>query len=620
MRVKAKQMAVLLPITFLLVLSGLACTRDEAPSSPNRIAESLSFDHALENKHVLMKRFALGPIARAGLLPKARASLSPVTSFDSDPIEALPGSEIILSMGMLSLGAEISEADQPVFRVDLVGPKGKKTLLEVTGQRDFALDEWWRSRIRIPNDLGTPVRIRFTVTPTDSTGTNAGSAIPVWGVPRLIASSQIARPNVLFVVFDTLRADHMSPYDYERDTTPFLTQLAARGAIANELVATYPTTLSSHWSMFTGLFPARHGVYPGVGGRSAPSESILAKNFQEAGYRTSAFTEGGFVHSIFGFATGFDLYHNSPKDKIHDLSGSAKSTFDLALDWLTEAKDDPFFMFLHTYQVHTPYEPSEPYRQQFAQSDYQGRWLERYPALVSFQINNRKIDLSEEEFAHILNLYDAEIRELDDLFASFWSELEALDILDNTIIVITSDHGEDFVEHGWINHGTTLYDPALLVPLIIIAPDQVPAGTRLRCQRSSTDLMPTVLELAGLEIPTGLDGRSMASELKRGACEGDHPAFSELLNATYGFQEDLPIVSLRSEGWKLIRHIKSGELEAYDLRKDPDERVSIPDDVAPELIEALDAYIATRPDYVAEEEREVPQKLRESLKALGYVE
>jgi len=148
----------------------------------------------------------------------------------------------------------------------------------------------------------------------------------------------------------------------------------------------------------------------------------------------------------------------------------------------------------------------------------------------------------------------------------------------------------------------------------------VASGARLDCQRSSTDLMPTVLELAGLEIPAGLDGRSIASELKLGRCEEDHPAFSELLNATYDFQEDLPIVSLRREGWKLIRHVNSDELEAYDLSHDPGEQRSTPGEVTPELIEELDAYVASRPDHVTEDEQEVPEEMRESLKALGYVE
>jgi arylsulfatase A-like enzyme len=611
----------LLFATGVCLLSLAACRGEESAddsvvAQPPRSARAISFEDSLARDWVVAKRLNLGSVSRSGLQPQPRTDVEFQNAFDSDPIVISAGDELLVSMGMLSLGASVPTGDRPRFRVDLVGSGGERRLLEATGQADFGIDEWSQRRVSLPTDLGSPAVLRFSVAPPEDPDPAGPAAFAVWGAPRVLTTGETRRPNIIFVVFDTLRADHTEPYGYHRKTTPFLSHLAAQGALVEQVVATYPTTLTSHWSMFTGLFPARHGVYPGAGRRQSPSRT-LANHFQEAGYRTAAFTEGGFVHSIFGFDNGFDLYHDGPTKGINDLSGSAKDTFHLASTWLSEAKEDPFFLFLHTYEVHTPYEPSEAYRELYAKG-YDGRWSDVYPPLATFAINNEKTDPTAEERAHIVNLYDAEIRELDALFEELWSRLDDLGILEDTIVVITSDHGEDFFEHGWLSHGTTLYDPALMIPFIIVGADGVEAGLRLDCQRSQPDFMPTLLDLAGLQIPDDLDGLSMLPALRAGRCEREHAAFSELLSATYKRQDDLPIVSLRKGNKKLIRHIPSGALEAYDLGSDPAEQQSAIDPTFRELEMELDAYIGTRPDHVVEGDEEIPLDVQARLRALGY--
>lgn len=427
------------------------------------------------------------------------------------------------------------------------------------------------------------------------------------------------RPSVILVVFDTLRADHTQPYGYERETTPFLSELAERGTLVEEVVATYPSTLSSHWSMFTGLFPARHGIYPGRG-RAFPRTKPLSEHFQDAGYRTAAFTEGGFVHSLFGFDRGFDVYDDGPASGLLDFDGSAASTFAAALDWLTGVGDDPFFLFLHTYQVHVPYDPDETQRVRFADPNAK-RWRKTFPALTTVAINKGRVRVGSRDRAQIVDLYDAEIRELDDHFRSLWAKLEARGRLDDTIVVITSDHGEDLFEHGWLNHGTTLHDPALLVPLIIVAPGRVASGARLACQWSQTDIMPTILGLAGLSVPPGLDGASRLDDLRRGQCGRDSRAFSELSDSGYDRDDETPMVSLRRDGWKLILHLASGELEAFDLRSDPAETKDVAGDVDIALRRELLEYARSLPGLPAGPPgRGAPEALRGRLEALGYVE
>jgi arylsulfatase A-like enzyme len=595
-----------------------------APSAPpvSRLAAPLGFEQALAEDRVSEGHFSIGAVARPGLRSDPNA-IDRRAAFDSDPVEVEPGTEILLTTGMWLPDGDVPALDRPRFTVDAIGPDGESRLLESIGQRDFDPSGWSTVRRTVPEAIGSPVTFRFGIELSDETAALDGRSLPLWGVPRLLRPASTKRPSVLFVVFDTLRADRTDPYGRVKGNTPFLSQLATRGALVEEFVSTYPTTLSSHWSMFSGLFPARHGIYPGTP-LTRPRPLSMAEVFHDAGYRTAAFTEGGFVHSLFGFDKGFDLYHNGPDKALDDLSGSAAETFGLALDWLSALEREPFFMFLHTYEVHTPYDPDPEFTPEL-DPDYDGRWTTRLDPLVTFAINSGKFEPTDAEFDRIQQLYEAEIRGLDDAFSRFWARLEALGLVDDTIVVITSDHGEDFWEHGWLSHGTTLYDPALLVPFLVVAKGRVAENARLACQRSQTDLMPTLLDLAGLPVPADLDGHSMREELERGVCEdGDDAAYSELLTTFYDKRpSDLPIASLRKRGWKVIRHTTSGDLEAYDLRRDPDEQQDASDaDADADAVEALaaelDAYLRTTPEGADADMSDLPQDVRDRLEALGY--
>lgn len=581
------------------------------------LLEDVTFREATARGDVELAPRALGPESRPALEPK-RSPAHDLVAFVSDPIESDGALRIEGALAMQSRDRRVVETDRPLFRLRAVGPSGEKTLLERTGLTDFPPDRWSDYRIEFPDDLGSPVSLSFETSRPPLGRHESLRARALWTPPRVARRAKARRPDVLLVVFDTLRADHTQPYGYARETTPFLSQIAARGAVVRDFVASYPTTLTAHWSMFTGLLPAHHGVYPG-GGINKPTATTLADRFHDAGYATAAFTEGGYVHSLFGFDRGFDRYDNGPATTLVDHSGSAPETFALAQRWLLAQQDVPWFVFLHTYQVHSPYAPPPEYREMFA-DEYRGRWQDEFPVLASFTVNEGRTRVGAEELAHVTRLYDAEIRELDDLFARFWKTLDAAGRFDDAIVIVTSDHGEDLMEHGWLQHGTTLYDPALRVPFLVVAPGRVAPGRTLDCQRPQTDLMPTVLELAGLVVPEGLDGRSLSGELARGRCEGDRPALSELVEPTYERHADLPLVSLRSSGWKLIRHVKSGRLERYHVERDPGEREPVEDATSTRALEAqLDAYVATRPVGLDDGVEEISPELRARLQALGYL-
>jgi len=599
-----------------LAVSLILGCRDVPEERPTRF-EDVPFTSAVAGGQIERTRVSIGPETRP-VLVGGRGAAGHSLVFESDPIAI---QEVSAIEGAIAMKARDPDADarvRRVFRIDARGPAGQRTLLERGTEDAVKPDQWTEYRVALPADLGSPLTLHFEATPSPQQSGQANRARTYFTSPRIVRSASEKRANVLLVVFDTLRADRTQPYGYTRETTPFLAELAKRGTRVRDFVATYSSTLTTHWSMFTGLFPARHGVYPGKGIRKYEG-ATLANEFHAAGYTTAAFTEGGYVHSLFGFDKGFDRYHNGPATKIEDQRGAAPETFALARDWLMTREKEPWFLFLHTYQVHGPYAPPAEYRAMFA-NDHKGRWHDVFPVLSTFTVNNGKTQVSDVELASISNLYDAEIRQLDDLFAQLWQTLDEAGRLDNTIVVITSDHGEDLMEHGWLQHGTTLYDPALRVPFLVVAPGRVAEGATLACQRPQPDLMPTVLELAGLEVPEGLDGRSLAPSLESGSCDGDRPAFSELLEPTYRRHADLPLVSLRGDDWKLIRHLNTGQIERYRLDRDPGETHNLTGSNDTRSLEAeLDQYIKSRPAGLDGGVEPISAEVRARLEALGYL-
>ncbi len=603
----------------LLVATAAACGPDSPAQLPQLGAE-VPVEAALAAGQIMLKELELPPVARSALVPFARrGEWPPIYDFSSEPLDVHPSTQVWGAIGMKTYGIEVQEGDRPTFRLLAEGAEGQALLLEKTGTVDFPPDQWLPFRLDLPESIGSPVKLRFTINYPPNIKPGAPKSTGTWAVPRVLRRRKTELPNVLLVVFDALRADRTGLYGYDRPTTPFLDRLAKRGAMVEQVIAPYPSTLTSHWSIFTGLSPPRHRAYPEQGVR--PEAETLAEILRRAGFLTAAFTEGGYVHSLFGFGRGFDLYHNGSAKGLQDFLGTAEATFGLAADWLAQHKDSRFFLFLHTYQVHAPYSPPAEYLAKF-ETGYSGRWARSYPAKEAFPINNRETSVRPQEIAHLEALYDAEIRYLDDSLEDLWDRLQALGVLDDTLVLITSDHGEDLMEHGWMHHGTTLYEPALRVPLVVIWKGRVPEDSRLRCQRALVDLMPTILELIGLEPPQMLDGRSFAKELRAGVCGKSRPAYAELRNSTYKRHAGIPMASVSDGAWKLIAHEASGDAELYHLSVDPGEDRNLIEsegERAQGLRKALAAYLAAGPQTAGPGEELTPE-VEEQLRGLGYLE
>ena len=406
-----------------------------------------------------------------------------------------------------------------------VGDQGEDPMLEVNDQAQAALhfaitwgaqghpsrtlwsatltseqaDTVHEARIPMLPDHVEGARLTFEVRATETRGTGAGRAY--WLDPALAAApTGQARPNVLLVVLDTLRADRLGCYGYDRPTSPRLDALAREGVLYERAWSAAPWTLPSHASLFSSLHAVEHGVFDASVRLPEEAETIAEVLFS-AGYDTAAFTEAGYVRPELGLAQGFARFRCALAEVDETLDGAAA--------WI-EARERPYFAFVHTYKVHTPYDPEGAARELLVRP-YDG------PLPVNARVDDvpaahKAHDYTAEDARYLSDLYDAEIRELDVAFGAFMDRLKAAGALDNTLVIITADHGEEFAEHGQFNHSNSLYEEQLRVPLILLPPrsmSEPSSGTRSPRAAMSVDVAPTIAQVADAPVPRGWSGRSL---------------------------------------------------------------------------------------------------------------
>jgi hypothetical protein len=310
--------------------------------------------------------------------------------------------------------------------------------------------------------------------------------------------------GVVLISIDALRADALGLYGARRETSPFLDRLAERrGVVFENAFAQIPSTLPSHLSMLTGLYPSEHGVFP-------PSDVLAAEIptlpelLRAAGFRTFGHSEGGYVQGGFGFARGFEEWTDTPYAADTDV----ERTFRRGLDSLARVgAGERFFLFLHTYAVHDPYDPPAAYRERFWPGPPPaGAFEPTGPNFAAF--NFHLLDAPAEAVPYYRALYEAGVRHVDDVLAELVAGLERLGLADETAIVFTSDHGEEFLEHGRLVH-TQAYPECLRIPLVVLHPG-LARGRRVATIAETIDLPPTIAELAGIAAPVGVSGESLA--------------------------------------------------------------------------------------------------------------
>lgn len=436
------------------------------------------------------------------------------------------------------------------------------------------------------------------------------AALLLIGLSIWIFGSQPTRPRSLVLIsLDTLRADRLGAYGYGRPTSPTLDQLATSGVVFDKMIAVSSWTLPTHLTLLTGLYPSSHGITHWQRGALSPDRLLLAERLKKAGYRTAAVTGGGYVGQRFGFARGFDEYSQLVSRK-HLETGSFPIAVQRAQQFLaTVPSDQPYFLFLHTYDIHCPYVPPAAYAQQFLSK---GAKQTQYTNCLQGK-QKREVTFDAGERQYLSDMYDASIRQVDDNLGDLVRSLKARADFADTVIVIFSDHGEEFFEHGKLGHEGTLYNEVLHVPCLIVAPHLAPR--RVAQQVSHVDVLPTILQLLSLEVPAALDGVSLVPLMEGATAPTRAFQFSEL-----SWHGDLR--SRYSDEHHLIATQGTKEQELFALPVDPLEQRNLAQQ-HPETAEALRAELDAFADGLTSSPPEaLPDASREhleELKTLGYL-
>ncbi|MEE2678109.1 MAG: sulfatase [Myxococcota bacterium] len=501
-------------------------------------------------------------------------------------------------------------------------------------------------------------------------------ALRIWeapvpaSVPEVTEASALRPARIVLLSVDTARDDRI-----DAETAPAIARLAAEGARAERFYAASNYTLPSHMSIFTGLDPQEHGVTRDAA-RLAPGVPTLAELLAASGYRTRAFHEGAYVEARFGFARGFEAYRRHPHvDVVRDALPDV-------LDWIRDQDDAPWFLFLHTYAAHFPYGGFARYRSEAPERAlppdgviddlrrrYPGERLygparrdalpadERYLCSLYNQLAEahgtllpcgsdvldeafRAAPEAEGDLAAIVRSYDARIGEVDEAVARIRETLESLGQWEDTLFVITADHGESFYEHGLPKHEYVPFDEVLRVPLVISWPEFFGerGGVLVAGPAWHLDLLPTLLSLAGISPPEGLAGKDLSPVLAgEAALPADRSVFPAILRPAHKEQRPLRRVAIQGDSKRIEGHAVFGDEAGFlfDLAADPGERHNLRT-LRPGEVAALDAAIASweaglsprapihqgtgLPITGEADPVEIAPDLREGLRQLGYVE
>jgi len=424
-------------------------------------------------------------------------------------------------------------------------------------------------------------------------------------VPSVVSE----QPNIILISLDTLRADRLGSYGCELPTSPAIDAFAEGSVVFDQAIAQSSHTSASHLAIFQSR-------YPSATEESAPH---LAEIFKGAGYFTWAITGGGKISakSRFNFDRGFEGYEEYPK--------GFRVSADIIEAWLQQPPRRPFFLFLHTYDIHAPYSNGAMYDTMYF-PDYEGDvnpnrtqdYLNQLLGNTPVSERDSSITWNEADRRKLRALYNGGVRATDDYMERLFDAIGSSPSWnwDRDILVILSDHGEEFWEHGSVAHGHTLYQELIRVPLIVRFPGSLHAGTRIGTMVRLMDVGPTLLEMADIDKPESFWGRSLLPLL----ADAEEPM--EPVNAISQTSGVKAIISLP---WKLILYPKEGRTLLFNLVEDPKELHSVEAD-HPELVTQLKEMLKMTarnedvPDlYVDEADIDDPALL-EQLKALGYVD
>ncbi len=448
------------------------------------------------------------------------------------------------------------------------------------------------------------------------------------------------KPNVILLIVDTLRADRLGAYGYDKPTSPNIDRVAENGVLFEQTYVQWASSLPSHSSIMTSLYPHLHGAFPN-GSELNPELLTIGKILKAHGYTNGAFVTNHLVGNQYNFEAGFDRffdltevnYENSSRTSwIHSLN--LVRVFDriqrtdifttLAMGWLEENADKPMFLWLQWLQPHAPYDPPEKFLRKFEPEPYEGiadGSLEQID-----EIREKTVQLTEADKKHYEALYDAEVNIADQEIGKILDKLEELGLTENSIVIITSDHGENLYEHN-IEYGHYgVYDSSLRIPLIFSFPKALPQGATETNVVESIDIASTLLEILNIERPKQFQGESLMPLVRDEDVAWKDEAYSIMLQTSRNF------FSIRSDDWKIILNAypeNKQRYELYNLAEDPRElnnRFEAEPILADSLKTRLTTWIETnfKPVEMAytpglKLKQEFDKATEERLRSLGYI-
>ena len=482
--------------------------------------------------------------------------------------------------------------------------------------------QWIEQEVDLRAFAGKQIWLAFR---TSFPGAPEGEALPVVGVfgePVLHDRARYRHGRgVLVISIDTLRRDHMSLYGYPRRTTPGLEALARESVVFDDAVSTSSWTLPAHASLLTSTYPSVHGaVNLNVG--LSPAWPSVATLLQEAEFTTQALVTHVYLSTEYGFGEGFDRHVYLPETRAEEVTKRA-------IRFLRAMGDRDFFLFVHYYDPHWHYDPPAPYDETFDPSydgDASGVWWD-FKELDRDSIDPRDLH-------HIEALYDGEILYTDRHVERLMRSMKELGIFDKTLIVVTSDHGEEFLEHGSWEHQKTLYEEQLRVPLIIKFPGGEEAGRRVKEQVTLLDVAPTIAYVMELPVPASFRGVSLQGELVENRelwSETEHTIDgTHKLSLRRGASSTKAIFSVRvsvsgSVSLGDADDVDVLDVELFDLEADPGELEALDDNemrqrVEERLRDYLAGVAAAREGKTDTPNVDLDPKERERLRALGYIQ
>jgi len=465
------------------------------------------------------------------------------------------------------------------------------------------------------------------------------------------------RVNVLLITLDTTRVDRLGCYGNRRIATPNLDRLAAEGVLFESAFTPVPSTLPSHCSIMTGMYPARHGVHDNGIYRLDETLTTLAERLRDEGYWTGAFVSAFVLDRQFGLAQGFDTYDDrvdEPQiggdparllfdDRLPDehrrwlaqLASSFQRRADAvsrsAIDWLHESPQEPFFLWVHYFDPHASYNAPEPWTTRY-DPDYSGPMDGSPETFERIFIENdwtTTTDVPRPDLDHMVARYDGEIAFMDWWIGRLLDALEETGRRENTLIVVVGDHGESFGEHGQIwEHNSHIFDEVVRVPFIVRPPGGLSGGRRIPGLVRTLDVAPTILEFAGAPRLDGIDGTSLYSLF--GDTRGETPEndiFLQALRERQVFASGNSWLGLRSARYKLILKYRAGETDPrsalFDLDADQEELVPL-SPLPLGLIEnwtyrTVTGYQTMKTESRERSEHEMNDVTSAALSSLGYI-